>query len=140
MQPPLESLYVANKLAKSYRSATINKRNQRSKALYSLKHDVLRAVHEDADVITRHIIDGVSHYYFTFQDWGFHLPVSEADRKIETTDSEHLHNFMKETEVVKSEQTEEDALKRLNECGFNANAYLPSHGGAMAQWWFLPPT
>lgn len=139
MQVLLESLYVVNKRAKSYRGSSIDKRERRAQALYELKHDVLRTVHTDADICTRHIIDGEPYYYFKFRNWGFHAPVSEIEVSVETQRTQRLDEFVKRTAVTKSTRTEEDALTQLSQHGFNANTYLPIQQQRMSQWWFLPP-
>jgi len=138
----LESLYVVNKQAKKYRDkaatsyeegrkATARKNSCRKEAMYAVKEEVLRCIHDQAFEIRVHEINGDDFYCLYFEDeegrrWSFHTPTPTL--KINETRVEgqaDLGNFEGDSEKEASNRSLKKSLLYFkSEFGLNANNHL----------------
>lgn len=135
----LEALYNLNKHAKQYatratqhyengKKTTAKANSNKKKALYRVKERVLDQIHQHADTVAVHVIDGTEFYYVAFGDWGFHTPrngyVDIDDARVE--DRERLLEFTKTGAKERSSMSLKESLLHVESVfGVNANEHLP---------------
>lgn len=141
----LESLYVANKVAKQLSddataayergdTTTSNRCSVRKDALYRTKTAVLsRIVAADPDAVVGeyHAIDGDAWLFLTVNGWHFHQPPraigTDLTDRIEITNtpaSPRDAPYVRDPTIERSDRSLSEALVHLAEHGVNANDHL----------------
>jgi len=140
MQKSIIALYSLNKQAKKYRKQPTQKSQNRSQALYTLKHNYLLKIKHKMDKIETHYIDNKKYYCFYYQQFSFHIPENKIKtEKIKTKNTKILHNFKTDSIPDKQTYSEKQALNILFEkYNLNANSYLPANCSLNAYWSHLP--
>ena len=141
----LESLYVVNKVAKqladdataAYERGDATRSNvcsARKNALYRTKTTVLsRIVAYDPSTVSGeyHAINGDAWLHLTVNGWRFHQPPraigSDLTDRIDVANSPSDPRdapYVRDSSVERSDRSLEEALRRLADCGVDANDHL----------------
>jgi hypothetical protein len=131
----LPEVYSVNRIARKYKNSRYNdKRENRTRALYRLKHRIIKSLEPEYDKVEIHKINQNRYYYVEIQNWCFHIPTTEIELEI-TPDSVRSISYKPSTK--EDYMNEKKCLISLHEYGYNANSHLDNQ---TYQWGFLPST
>ena len=130
-----QALYIINKSSKKYRNIGGKRNQDRTHALYALKHELIKRWINEFENIEIHNIDGNKLLYFEKGEYGYHAPKEKFDLKaIDISESKDVPDFYS-SPVNSTDQSERQALEYIkSNIGLNINDYLPEGYDPNAKW------